>query len=242
MFVSARRIGSTPCKGLLRRDGTDPQASFEDVCDMQLVDALVIPSSLATHRREAPSVSQMTVSAPEGVAERLGRGDRATVHELYAEYGSRVLSYLSHLMRDRQTAEDVCQEVFVEVWRKGASYDPARGTPGAWIMTITRARAIDHMRKRVPEPRDTTEPGASGVERSDPAASVEALDEHWQMATLLDELPRDQAAVLRMRFHGDLSQTEIADALGIPLGTVKTRMARALGKLRSLMDESEAIR
>lgn len=202
--------------------------------------AISLPGTAAqfADRRAEP----LTHGPQDGVGERLASGDQSVVHELYAEHGSRVMSYLAHAMRDRQAAEDVCQEVFVEVWRKGAAYDSARGTTGAWIMTIARARAIDHMRKRVPEPRDTTEPSAALVEEFDPAASVEALDERWQMATLLDELPQDQAAVLRLRFHADLSQTEIADMLGVPLGTVKTRMARALGKLRGLMDEPEVAR
>jgi RNA polymerase sigma-70 factor (ECF subfamily) len=203
--------------------------------------ATALSMDFSANAVERPA-SRMTVYATDRVTDRLARGDRAAVHEIYAEHGARVMSYLAHVMRDRGAAEDVCQEVFVEVWRKGAAYDPERGTMGAWIMTIARTRAIDHMRKRVPEPRDTSEPGSTVVERSDPAASVEALDERWQMATLLDELPPDQATVLRLRFHEDMSQTEIADTLRVPLGTVKTRMARALGKLRSHMDESEEVR
>jgi RNA polymerase sigma-70 factor (ECF subfamily) len=185
-----------------------------------------------------PAVSRST---PDGrVIARLHRGDEAAVHELYAEHGSRVVSYLASVLRDRAAAEDVCQEVFLEVWRKGSAYDPERGAIGAWIMTIARTRAIDHMRKRVPEPRDVGSPGSPIAETPDPAAAVEALDERWRVAGLLGELPEDQATVLRLRFHAEMSQSEIAATLGVPIGTVKTRMARALIRLRDLLDhESE---
>ncbi len=209
---------------------------------MPVVDAPIPVLVSASSRPLERAPVRMSFGSGERLEARLARGDRAAVHELYEEHGGRVVSYLAHVMRDRAAAEDVCQEVFVEVWRKGSSYDPSRGTVGAWIMTIARTRAIDSMRKRVPEPRDTSAPGSAVPEPADPAAAVEALDERWRMATLLDELPRDQATVLRLRFHADMSQAEIADSLGLPLGTVKTRMARALGKLRSLMDEGEGYR
>lgn len=194
---------------------------------------VVSPSlaSIPARTGERP-VARVSTDARDRVAARLGRGDRAIVHELYEEHGSRVVSYLAHVLRDRAAAEDVCQEVFVEVWRKGGAYDPNRGPVRNWIMTIARTRAIDTLRKRVPEPRD---PSAPGADIADAAASVEALDERWRMAALLDELSPDQAAVLKLRFHAGMSQSEISEVMDVPIGTVKTRMARALERLRGLM-------
>lgn len=221
------------------RDETGPPASPVSRCDMPTADAAATtlhPAAAATARWR-PARLTPPADADRGLVARLQRGDQSAVQELYVEHGGRVVSYLAYVLRDRVAADDVCQEVFVEVWRKGGSYDPDRGSLNGWIMTIARTRAIDQLRKRVPEPRDTTIPGAAVVEPEDPAAAMEVVDDRWRMAALLDELPAEQATTLRLRFHGDMSQSEIAEAMDVPLGTVKTRMARALKRLRELMDD-----
>jgi RNA polymerase sigma-70 factor, ECF subfamily len=127
----------------------------------------------------------------------------------------------------------VHQEVFLEVWRRGPSYDPGRSSLGTWIMLIARSRAIDHLRRRTPEPRD---PHSCMPESEDAAASPELLVERWAMALMVARLPDEEARVLRMRFHDGLSQTEIAERTGIALGTVKTYMVRGLRRLREQME------
>ncbi len=166
---------------------------------------------------------------------RLGRGDPDALAELHRTYGGVVLGDLRRALRDPATAEDVHQEVFLEVWRRGPSYDPARASLGTWIMLIARSRAIDHLRRRIPEPLDPQ--AAVAAEPEDPGASPDLLVERWAMAVHLARLPQEQARILRMRFHEGLSQTEIAERPGIPLGTVKTYMVRGLRRLRELMEE-----
>lgn len=192
-----------------------------------------MPAAAGVRRPEA----RVTLRTGGRLAARLRRKDPAAVTELYEQHGARVLSYLAHVLGDRATAEDVCQEVFIEAWRKGGSFDPSRAGAGTWLMTIARSRAIDQLRRRVPEPSEGVTGGAALADREDPTASVEALDERWRMAVHLDTLPPEQAVVLRMRFHGGMSQSEIAEALDVPLGTVKTRMATALNKLRESVGE-----
>jgi RNA polymerase sigma-70 factor (ECF subfamily) len=124
----------------------------------------------------------------------------------------------------------------------GPSFDPARSSLATWILLIARSRAIDHMRKRVPEPRDPHGPAGLGLreDEPDPRSSPDALVERWSMAMLLGRLPDNEAALLRMRFHEGLSQSEISERTGVPFGTVKTHMVRGLRRLREMLDEEGA--
>ena len=88
------------------------------------------------------------------LADGLRRRDADTIARLHAEYGRTVLGFLARTLRNRSTAEDVFQQVFLEAWERGPSFDPARGSVLTWLMTIARSRAIDQLRRRVPEPRD----------------------------------------------------------------------------------------
>ncbi len=171
------------------------------------------------------------------LAARLSRGDQDALREIQDEYSGMLRGYLRQMLSDDAAAEDVLQQVMLEVWQRGSRFDPSRGSPTSWLLAITRSRAIDHMRRRVPEPQDPHT--ATGlIDRLAPQEHVaDELAEQWRMAHLLTQLPREEAQILRLRFHGDMSQTEIAAETGIPLGTVKMRMVSALGRLAELIDE-----
>jgi RNA polymerase sigma-70 factor (ECF subfamily) len=169
------------------------------------------------------------------------RRDRKTLEEVHAEYAPTVLGYLINVLGDRGRAEDVHQQVFLEVWQRAPDYDPGRASVLTWIMTIARSRAIDELRRRVPEPRDPVEsPSLALAADDDPERSPDALVERWRVAHLLSRLRPDEAQLLRMRFYEDLSQSEIAERTAIPLGTVKMRMVSALERLRELVEEEKA--
>ena len=165
----------------------------------------------------------------------LRRQDHASTHHLYERLAPSVLGFLTRALPDRQAAEDVLQEVFLDVWRRGPSFDPTRGTLTGWVFTIARSRALDHLRRRVPEPRD---PQAVELETFDDGAIDKLLGE-WRLAALLGDLPSDEARILSLRFRDGLSQSEITERTGIPLGTVKMRMVRGLDRLRVLVDREE---
>jgi RNA polymerase sigma-70 factor (ECF subfamily) len=188
-------------------------------------------------RRQRPDPGDRLVSG-------LRRGDPDALAQAHRDYGAAVLGYLRRVLGDRGSAEDVHQEVFLEVWRRGPSFDPDRSSLGTWILLIARSRAIDHLRKRVPEPRDPLGPGGFAVREaeSDPETSPDALVERWAMAMRLGRLPEQEATVLRMRFHEGLSQSEISERTGVPLGTVKTHMVRGLRRLRAMVDEEDGRR
>jgi RNA polymerase sigma-70 factor (ECF subfamily) len=178
--------------------------------------------------------------APASLAQRADRrtatalrsGDPQGLEAVHAQCGSAVFSYLRHVLRDRAAAEDVFQQVFTEIWRRGSQYDPSRGSLSTWALTIARSRAVDELRRRRPEPLDP----ADLPEAPAPAPQDAALD-RWRMVNLLARLPAEERELLRLRFYGELSQTEIAQRTGLPLGTIKSRMVRGLERLRGLLDE-----
>jgi len=172
------------------------------------------------------------------LSERLRERDSEALREVYERCGRVCFGFLVKVLGDRGAAEDVQQQVFLEVWRRAPAYDPERGSLLTWVMTIARSRAIDHARRRVPEPldpdtaADAVESGGSPVE-----SEVEALAERWRVRALLERLPETESALLRLRFYGGLTQSEIAAREKIPLGTVKTRMFSGLRRLREMIDE-----
>jgi len=171
----------------------------------------------------------------EGLRER----EPAALREAYDRFGRATFGFLLKTLGDRGAAEDVQQQVFLEIWRRADRFDPERGRLLTWVMTIARSRAIDHLRRRVPEPIDP-EVAARRVEPSSGAGEIDALVEQWRMRALLDRLPEAEAELLGLRFYGGLSQSEIAEREGIPLGTVKTRMVSGLRRLRGMIEgESE---
>jgi RNA polymerase sigma-70 factor, ECF subfamily len=171
------------------------------------------------------------------LAARLHRQDPQALPELYERFGRHVFGFLHSALPDRASAEDVQQQVFLDAWRRSETYDVTRASPLTWLMMIARSRAIDHRRKRVPQP---TEDLPDGREAADPSADIDALVEVWRVAGLLAQLPPEEAALLRMRFYDDLPQSEIARRTGIPLGTVKMRMANGLRTLRDLVEDEPA--
>ncbi|NLT07757.1 MAG: sigma-70 family RNA polymerase sigma factor [Solirubrobacterales bacterium] len=175
---------------------------------------------------------------PRRFVARLHRRDRRALDEVYAEYAPTVFGYLVNTLRDRGAAEDVHQQVFLEVWQRAPDYDPDRATLLTWIMTIARSRAVDELRRRVPEPRDPGD-GHELAADPDPELSPDALIERWRVAHLLSRLRPEESELLRLRFYEGLSQSEIAERTGVPLGTVKMRMVSALRRLRELIEDED---
>jgi RNA polymerase sigma-70 factor (ECF subfamily) len=167
----------------------------------------------------------------------LRRGDPDAVRRLHAEHGDAVFGFLVATLTDRGAAEDVFQQVFVQAWQQAHRYDPARGGLRAWLLAIARSRALDHLRRRVPEPTDPATGRLALLEGEAAEPAVDALLEQWRLAELLDRLTAEERDLLRRRFYESRSQREIAEATGIPLGTVKMRMVGALRRLREMLEQ-----
>ena len=166
-------------------------------------------------------------------ARRLAAREERALADVYARYARPTFGFLLNALRDRATAEDVQQQVFLEVWQRAPQFDPGRGSLFTWIMMIARSRAIDQLRRRIPIPHD---PADSPALQTPVEPVVDELVEHWHTVELLERLPHDEAALLRQRFYGGLSQSEISSATGVPLGTVKMRMVSGLRRLRDMME------
>lgn len=170
------------------------------------------------------------------LAERMAMGDADALNVVYENCSRPVFGFLVRFLRDRSAAEDVQQQVFMEVWEKADRYDSERGSLLAWVMMIARSRAIDYTRRQVPEPKDPIRTAELAGRDPDGDKEIEEVVETWQFAQILSGIPAEEAELLRFRFKDELSQTEISAQTGIPLGTVKSRMVSGLERLRAMME------
>ncbi len=169
------------------------------------------------------------------LAAALAARDPEAITAVSERFGRFLGGFLADALPDRGSAEEVLQQVLVEVWRRGPEYDPSRASLLTWMMTIARSRAIDERRRRRPEP---VEPElVAGAVEEPPGTETDELLERWRVAELLTRIPHEEATMLRLRFYEGLAQPEIADRMGMKLGTVKSRMVNALTRLRDLIEE-----
>lgn len=168
----------------------------------------------------------------------VARRDETGLAALYDRYRLILFGLLVRILNSREEAEDVLQEVFLQVWRRAADFDEQRGRPFTWLVTLTRSRAIDRLRvlaarQRLADSaaRETTD------EASDAVADTLHAEQREIVARALASLPEEQRRTLKLAYFEGLTQSEIATQLGTPLGTVKTRMRAGMMKLRELLGE-----
>lgn len=182
------------------------------------------------------------VPSPEELAELIQRvaisADRQAFAALFRFYGPRLKSFLSRQGYAELECEDLVQETMLSIWRKASSFDPVKAGASTWIYTIARNLGIDRRRR---DGRGTSWRELTTFDDTDPDPSVEArmiaAQSESRVRDALATLPDEQAAVIRMTFYGEDPQAEIAKTLGIPLGTVKSRVRLALARLRKTMEE-----
>jgi RNA polymerase sigma-70 factor (ECF subfamily) len=172
--------------------------------------------------------------AGQTLIRRMAAGDREAFGSFYDRYASLVYPLIVRIVRDRSDAADVLQEVFWEAWQGAATYDPARGTPEAWMITRARTRAIDRVRAL----RRRGETFVAPVDEAMAAAPVvggdaaERAEDRGIVQGALGQLSPAQREVIELAYFAGLTQTEIAERLKQPLGTVKTRIRLGLERLR----------
>ena len=162
--------------------------------------------------------------------------DEAALAQLYDRYRVILFGLLMRILNNREEAEDVLQEVFLQVWRKAEDFDESRGRPFTWLVTLGRSRGIDRLRTLASRER-VAEAGAREVadEISDAATDAFKSEQRGLVSDALAKLPDEQKRPIMLAYFDGLTQSEIATRLGAPLGTVKTRMRTGMQRLRELL-------
>jgi RNA polymerase sigma-70 factor (ECF subfamily) len=166
-------------------------------------------------------------------------GDRDALAELYDRHAGTMLGVGLRIVRDRGEAEEILHDVFLEAWKRAGDYDPARGTVRTWLMLRMRSRCLDHIKSAAKSRTRTAGSSLDGL-----AGTIEhggaAHADGQRVRTALEDLSGEQRTILELGYFGGLSCSEIAAHLGIPIGTVKSRLHAALERLRARFLEEGA--
>ena len=174
---------------------------------------------------------------------RMARGDESAAAALYDRYGNVMDAVAYRIVGQKADAEEVVMEAFAQVWRDAARFEAARGSVAAWLTMISRSRALDHIRSRDRRERVTTAAAredqvttpATGSWGCDPGYQVEQTERQKRVAAALESLSPTQRQAIELAYYDGLSQSEIAERLNEPLGTVKTRVRLGMLKLREAL-------
>ena len=171
---------------------------------------------------------------------RVAQGDRRGFEELYDRFSGVLFSTAYRVLNNQEAAEDVLQDVFIQIWEKAPLYDPTRGKPMTWAVTLTRNKAIDRLRSTVRRNRlqDDVEREAETFEQFDDRSSFDAVasgETSKLVREAIQKLSKDQREAIELAFFSSLTQTKIAERLGEPLGTIKARIRRGMMKLKEVI-------
>lgn len=175
----------------------------------------------------------------------IAQGDREAFSRFYDGFAGLAFGLIRRIVRDPAACEEVLQEVFWQIWREAARYDPRRGSPEAWVVMRAKTRAIDRLRAMRRREKTFVAPADDSLTRSteEPGENPGvAAETRGLVRSALNALPESQRRVVELAFFEGLTQSEIASRLGEPLGTVKTRARLGLERLKSLITREEPAR
>lgn len=186
------------------------------------------------------STADLQLEAEVALLQKVARGDRRSFEELYQRFSGVLFSTAYRVLNNQEAAEDVLQDVFVQIWEKAPLYDPARGKPMTWAVTLTRNKSIDRLRstQRRSRLQDDFQQESDSFEKFDDRNSFELVsagETNDLVREVMKKLSTDQREAIELAFFSSMTQIEIAERLGEPLGTIKARIRRGLMRLRELL-------
>jgi RNA polymerase sigma factor (sigma-70 family) len=193
----------------------------------------------ARKRARTPMPRDLAHLSDEALVALVARSDEVALAELYDRFGRVAYGLARRILRDDALAEDAVQEAFLAAWRSAPRFVPERAKASTWLLTLVHRRAVDLVRR---EERRRTE----ALDERGEAAEVSSDEAVWlrfereRVQTALARLPDQQREALELAYYGGFTQTELAERLGQPLGTIKSRMFTGLSRLRELLTEPEA--
>lgn len=167
----------------------------------------------------------------------VGQEDRDAFATLYRLTSARVFGVILRMIRDRAEAEDLLQDVFVNVWRRASAFDPARGSAMTWLIALARNRTIDRLREHRESPLDESDAYTIPSDDPTPAALAEASEARQRLEECMQRLEPQQRGVVREAFFSGASYSELASRLSVPLGTMKSWIRRSLMQLKVCLDQ-----
>lgn len=190
-----------------------------------------------------PVMEKRNSSPGEDIGARIvaiaASADMDAYEALFRDFGPRIRAYMIKMTRDAQVSEDLMQETMLAIWRKAGQYDPARGPASAWIYTIARNIWIDAWRRQRRPAIDPDDPALSMEPEPDAPKQIEARQSQEAVRRAMERLPAEQIDIIRLSFFEEASHSMIAAKLGLPIGTVKSRIRLAFGRLRAALDEQQ---
>jgi len=187
----------------------------------------------------------MAGASDEDLLAAVARGEVTAFSTFYDRHAGLLYLIAWRVLGDETEAQDALQEALVLIWERAPAFDPRLGRPLSWAAALARNKAVDRLRTRARRARVLTDAAAQGPERESfaesPAESRLAAETAETVGTALARLPEDQRVAIELAFFGGLSQTEIAERLGAPLGTIKARIRRGMEQLRTLLRHRERV-
>lgn len=192
-------------------------------------------------RMSSPNPMALAEMDDADVIREAARGEIKALAALYDRYAGLLLSMANRMLGDKTVAEDLVQDVFMEVWRRAHAFDASRGSVRTWLLVRLRSRALDRLRSAQVR-REVTVDDVGPREAAPTHEDPELSPDRALVREAILQLPEDQRLVIELSYFQGLSSSEIAEHMGSPIGTVKSRTAAALGKLRAAMSVAESSR
>lgn len=190
----------------------------------------------ASADRRAPARTVPPSDWESEVRDRVVAGDDQALREVYDQFASFVYGIAVRVIGDPRAAEDVSQDVFVSFWERPAAFDPARGSLRTWLGTLTHRRAVDHVRREEARRRRAEREAGRAVAAPDVEEMATALLAAERVRAALDVLPDDQRRAVQLAYFGGKTYRQVAETLGIPEGTAKSRLRLALRRIAAALE------